>query len=230
MTLDNDFTQRLAQLRAERGLSQQELADITGIAAAQISRYESGKNAPRPGIVAKLAKALDVSMEYLSTGQIPFSKSLVTTTIELPSILRYQLEEEALKFRRTLTEEVAYRLEQSLTTSSNVALEALLTRLEFNIAEKESEVAHAKIMVNQLVYALAAAISSIPIKQSSTPETKAKIQAWEEVISSAYEFSGDDAITEAIKAHEKMLNAFYKVKDTEGGVKIHHLIQRPSSK
>lgn len=44
-----------------------------GIAAAQISRYESDKNFPRPHIVAKLATALEVPAEWLSgdSGELP---------------------------------------------------------------------------------------------------------------------------------------------------------------
>ncbi|MBY0242956.1 MAG: helix-turn-helix domain-containing protein [Burkholderiaceae bacterium] len=66
MTLNDTFGGRLAQARGLIGLSQSELAEQTGIAAAQISRYESGRNTPRPAIVAKLASALSVTMEWLN--------------------------------------------------------------------------------------------------------------------------------------------------------------------
>ena len=59
---------RLAQARAEKGLSQAELGDLAGIAPAQISRYESNRNVPRLGHISKLARSLAVSMHWLNTG------------------------------------------------------------------------------------------------------------------------------------------------------------------
>lgn len=51
--------------------SQQGLAEVSGVAAAQISRYESGRSAPRAEIVAKLARALNVEFEWLAHGTGP---------------------------------------------------------------------------------------------------------------------------------------------------------------
>ncbi|MDR6585554.1 helix-turn-helix domain-containing protein [Herbaspirillum frisingense] len=137
MILDDEFPRRLAQTRAEKGLSQQELAQVTGIAAAQISRYESGKNVPRPGIVVKLAKALGASMTWLSTGDTPFAKESSTTDITLPTILRLQLEDVAKENGRSLSEEITARLEESFSPGaatekkiSELVSKELLRRLD----------------------------------------------------------------------------------------------------
>lgn len=61
--------QRLIRTRAERGWSQNELARRSGVAPAQLSRYESGKNTPRTEVLWKLATALSVDMLWLIDGQ-----------------------------------------------------------------------------------------------------------------------------------------------------------------
>ncbi len=53
-------------LRTELGLSQAELAQHVGSTdARQISRYENGRITPSLDAVARLAQALDVSLDYL---------------------------------------------------------------------------------------------------------------------------------------------------------------------
>ncbi|MDH0423655.1 helix-turn-helix domain-containing protein [Delftia tsuruhatensis] len=62
------FGSRLLLARVDKGLSQSELAEQAGVAAAQISRYEADKNSPRPHIAAKLAAALGVDVSWLVDG------------------------------------------------------------------------------------------------------------------------------------------------------------------
>lgn len=75
MSGDSGFADRLRQARIASELSQADLAVAAGIASAQISRYEAGRNYPRPHIIAKLAKALGVTPEWLTeeeqTGSSP---------------------------------------------------------------------------------------------------------------------------------------------------------------
>ncbi|WP_043113617.1 helix-turn-helix domain-containing protein [Pseudacidovorax intermedius] len=69
MTTENSgLSHRLVKARAGHGWSQAELAEVSGVAAAQISRYEAGRSIPRSEIVAKLAKALAVRFEWLAYG------------------------------------------------------------------------------------------------------------------------------------------------------------------
>jgi transcriptional regulator with XRE-family HTH domain len=57
---------RIKELRTELGLSQAELATRVGSTdARQLSRYENGRITPSLYAVARLAQALDVSLDYL---------------------------------------------------------------------------------------------------------------------------------------------------------------------
>jgi transcriptional regulator with XRE-family HTH domain len=52
----------LRRLRVHRGWSQQDLADMTGVAQDTISSIEIGRHEPRPSTLRKLAAALDVDV------------------------------------------------------------------------------------------------------------------------------------------------------------------------
>jgi transcriptional regulator with XRE-family HTH domain len=59
------FPERLAELRETHGLTQQTLADVTGISSIQIHRYEAGTSQPTLKALRKLAKARRVSADAL---------------------------------------------------------------------------------------------------------------------------------------------------------------------
>ncbi|WP_205690327.1 helix-turn-helix domain-containing protein [Comamonas serinivorans] len=71
---------RLVWARSMLGWSQNELARTSKVAAAQISRYESGVSKPRPQAIAKIAEALGVSFEWLAhgTGDMPSGREAPT--------------------------------------------------------------------------------------------------------------------------------------------------------
>lgn len=52
-------------LRIARGLTQRQLAERAGLAAAQVSRYETGAVEPRFLTLQRLLEALDLPMEAL---------------------------------------------------------------------------------------------------------------------------------------------------------------------
>lgn len=56
---------KLKQLRKEKGWSQDELAANAGIDGRQISRYENDRVVPSVDVVVKIAKAYDVSLDFL---------------------------------------------------------------------------------------------------------------------------------------------------------------------
>ena len=60
-----DFSERLARLRKEKRLTQQELADKSGVSVIQIRRYEGGTAQPTMELIKKLTIALSVSADYL---------------------------------------------------------------------------------------------------------------------------------------------------------------------
>lgn len=56
---------RLRESRELRKLTQQDLADRTGLSLRQIARYESGENDPTADALTKIARAMEVSLDYL---------------------------------------------------------------------------------------------------------------------------------------------------------------------
>jgi len=59
------FGSRLLELRKKRGFSQAELADMLNTKAPVIGRYERGEANPSIETASKLAKILQVSLDYL---------------------------------------------------------------------------------------------------------------------------------------------------------------------
>lgn len=60
-----DFHEKLTQARKQKGLTQGQLARLTGTDSQRISKYERGVLVPTTAILIKLADALDVSLDYL---------------------------------------------------------------------------------------------------------------------------------------------------------------------
>ena len=56
---------RIIQLRDQKGLTQQELSDRTGLAASYLSRIENRRLEPRPATLRKIATALEVPMSEI---------------------------------------------------------------------------------------------------------------------------------------------------------------------
>jgi transcriptional regulator with XRE-family HTH domain len=62
---DTALGKRLARLRKERGYTQVELAEKTGVVQVIISDYERGKLRPHPDMIVRLAKAMQISADEL---------------------------------------------------------------------------------------------------------------------------------------------------------------------
>jgi transcriptional regulator with XRE-family HTH domain len=80
--LPMSFPVQLIQLRKQRALTQQQLADAVGIHVNQIKRYEAGTTQPTLEVLIKFTKALHISLDTLVFGDVP----------ELDDRLRRQLE------------------------------------------------------------------------------------------------------------------------------------------
>lgn len=59
------FSERIKRLRKNKGLKQQELAEILGIKRNTYSDWENGKTEPRFDNLVKLADLFDVSLDWL---------------------------------------------------------------------------------------------------------------------------------------------------------------------
>jgi len=55
--------ERIAQERVRRGLSQRELAELTGTTQSAVSRLEGGGRVPRLDTLLRVANALDCTLE-----------------------------------------------------------------------------------------------------------------------------------------------------------------------
>lgn len=63
-----DFGGNLREVRRDRGLTQQQLADILGVQQRVVSRWETGAAAPHLNHMVLLAKALEVGLDRLAFG------------------------------------------------------------------------------------------------------------------------------------------------------------------
>ena len=60
-----EFKERVKTLMERDGISQKELANLSGISEASVSRYLSGDLKPRMDILTNIAKVFNVSTSYL---------------------------------------------------------------------------------------------------------------------------------------------------------------------
>jgi transcriptional regulator with XRE-family HTH domain len=65
---EEQFARNLRSRRQAAGLSQEQLADRTGLHPTEISRLERAAREPRLGTILKLAKGLDIGIEKLIAG------------------------------------------------------------------------------------------------------------------------------------------------------------------
>lgn len=65
MTLQKNFSNRLKQLRIEKGKTQKEIADFLNLTVPAYGFYEQGRNFPNIEIICKIADYFNVSVDYL---------------------------------------------------------------------------------------------------------------------------------------------------------------------
>ena len=56
---------KLAEIRKERGLSQERLSELSGVARVTIARIESGRSSPNLETMKRLADVLNVPIDVL---------------------------------------------------------------------------------------------------------------------------------------------------------------------
>lgn len=83
----DDFSSRLTWAISSSELKQKELAKIVGVAEITISRYKSGVQMPNKATLNMLASVLNVSPEWLSTGEEPVQQEniVAATTNTTPT-------------------------------------------------------------------------------------------------------------------------------------------------
>ncbi len=68
-----DIREKLIQLRNERHLSQQDLADLLDVSRTTVSRWESGKNTPSTTQLLNICKVLGIDSSEFIEGSVPSS-------------------------------------------------------------------------------------------------------------------------------------------------------------
>jgi len=67
--ITNGFPARMAELRKEKGFTQQQLAERVGVHVQQLKRYEAGISQPTLDVIRNLAMTLGVSSDQLLFGK-----------------------------------------------------------------------------------------------------------------------------------------------------------------
>jgi transcriptional regulator with XRE-family HTH domain len=68
MSTPHDIGTRIRVRRRERGLTQDELADLVGVSRSAVAQWETGRTGQITGNLSRIADALEVNVEYLVYG------------------------------------------------------------------------------------------------------------------------------------------------------------------
>ncbi len=81
------FGQRLLQTRKDKKLSQDKLAKALGVHGAVIGRYERDEVKPSIEMATKIARVLEVSLDYLvGNSELKIDKSTLLRVVELQKL------------------------------------------------------------------------------------------------------------------------------------------------
>lgn len=94
-----EMKERIKMLMLERGLTQKELAKLSGITEASLSKYLSGERVPRIDVIVNLANALKVTTDELIGNEIEDSKM---DLIRLKTVLARGMEKMSDKDKKEL--------------------------------------------------------------------------------------------------------------------------------
>jgi len=67
--MNETMGQRIASLRKQHGMSQENLAEKMGVSSQAVSKWENDASCPDISLLPKLAKLLDVTVDQLLTGE-----------------------------------------------------------------------------------------------------------------------------------------------------------------
>lgn len=68
MNMPEDIGTRIRAARRNRGLTQDELADQVGVSRSAVAQWETGRTGQVTGNLSRIARALEVNVEYLMYG------------------------------------------------------------------------------------------------------------------------------------------------------------------
>ncbi|MDX2054219.1 MAG: helix-turn-helix transcriptional regulator [Polyangiaceae bacterium] len=100
---------RIKQRRRELRITQEALAEKAGLSKSFVSEIEGGQASAAGLMYLKLAKALEVSVEWLLTGETPERPIVRPSDVEIPAFVADVAEEQGWSYGDTL--DVAAALE-----------------------------------------------------------------------------------------------------------------------
>ncbi|WP_447775271.1 helix-turn-helix domain-containing protein [Pseudomonas chlororaphis] len=101
--MNENFAEKLATLRAQKGFTQRELGAMAGVAWSMISKYEAGQSMPRLKVLMRLAEALDVTVDELRSDR-ESAREHGEISFKVPGELYKRLEEAAAEANMTMDE------------------------------------------------------------------------------------------------------------------------------
>ena len=75
MDLKIEIGKRMFEARKKKGYTQEQLADLLGISYKSISGAENGQKIMRPESLIKVCEVLDISLDYLLTGELSHTEN-----------------------------------------------------------------------------------------------------------------------------------------------------------
>ena len=83
--ITNGFPARMAELRKEKGFTQQQLAERVGVHVQQLKRYEAGISQPTLDVIRNMAMALGVSSDNCSLARMSAGRTRPSSSSSRPS-------------------------------------------------------------------------------------------------------------------------------------------------
>ncbi len=87
-TMKQQLSDRLLEARKGKGISQQELGKLSKVHFTNIGKYERGEATPASDILNRIAKALDVTTDFLMNGTMQDKSAEAISDEELLSQFR----------------------------------------------------------------------------------------------------------------------------------------------
>lgn len=101
---NEEIGKRIREIRKERNLTQEQLAELADISVDFLSLIETGRNSMKVQILAGIATALNISADYLIYGNSPYKENpkINSMLTAVPESKRKQVEKLISLFLDTL--------------------------------------------------------------------------------------------------------------------------------
>jgi transcriptional regulator with XRE-family HTH domain len=81
---------RIRDVRRQRGLTQEELADAVGVSRSAVAQWETGRAGQVIGNLTRISEILDVSVEFLASGDDKVTSAEISQGDELALMRLYR--------------------------------------------------------------------------------------------------------------------------------------------